>query len=287
MQVMLPYHDKYGTQELKELTSRVSTCLEEHEEAPSAESAKKQFRLLSQLASYGGRRIKLAQGMVAMARVHAERDVRQLQKLEMLFDAARKEGLLPAGFRYKAKGDAWLQAHRRQTQQDREKQQQQQHQQQQDLEGVEREPGARVGPPAMEGAAGAPGASISSGSPTPAAARQQHCVSGDTDMCEADTGVPPWRSMQHGHGDGEEAAEKDGAADEVQRQSRGGGEEEGRSSGGAFTTLREMLDDMGFPEAEEEEEGGGAKKASGGGEDESVVMPEEEDEESDDEEFRI
>lgn len=268
---MLPYHVKYGAAELAILSDQVSESLKNTEMPPPPDAQRQRFDLLRQLVYYGGRRVRIVQGMTAMAQAHAGRDVRQLRKLELLFNAARKERLLPAHFKYKAVGEAWRRAQRGDGETDRCTERQQQPrdercgEEQQELQ------------PHQQPAVGAS---------RPEVAREggQHCSGGDDDMGGGgDTGVPPWRSVDGWGDDGEdhmgEEHQQDTAGGAGEEGAHDGGEDNGGSGGGH--TLQELLDDLGILDDEEEEgegtdQSGGASGAGEGDDDDEKDGDEEE-----------
>jgi hypothetical protein len=271
-QVVVMPHDKCGAQELQRLRDRVVVSLDA--EAPQAAAA--QFDLLRELARYGGRRVRIVKGMAAMARAHAERDVRQLRKLEALIAAARRERLLPAGFDYRAAGEAWMRAraagggggkdNRHQQQEHDEQQGNQQHETQHVQQ--QREQGER------EGQRGP------SASPETVPGGGRHSAAADVELVEGgdDTGIPTWRPL-HGGGSGD--ADEDMVVEPQEKEQRAEGDKEEGSSGeggddDGGCTLQELLDDLEVLEEDGDEgDGDTSGQAQHGGDEEDEEEEEE------------
>ena len=269
--LQVTFRDKHGAQELQRLRDRVFTSL--NAEAPPASAAQEHFNLLRELVRFGGRRVRIMNGMKAMARAHAERDVRQLRKLKALFAAARREGLLPAGFDYRAAGEAWRRAHaaaaggsggdnrhqQSEEEQHGELQRNQQHEPQHGEQHRPQDERAGQGEPSAR----------------PETAGRQHCATADVEMVERgdDTGVPPWRPLDGGDGGD---ADEDMVAEpqeEEQRAEEGGREDDSGEGGGSGCTLRELLDDLEVlvedgDEGDDDSSGGVPQQHSGDEEDE-------------------
>lgn len=98
------YHDTFGAAERHALQEQVSKAGAEGDTQPL-------YRMFWRVFRYAAWRFHIELGRLELAQVHYKRDLRQLKKLELLFNKAKEEGLLPSEFDYRRAGDAWRRHH--------------------------------------------------------------------------------------------------------------------------------------------------------------------------------
>lgn len=192
-----------GAEELQALREHVSAACAQHVRAIP------RLGVLRRVLQYARWRLRVDLGRMELAREHQERDLRQFLKLKRLFDAAKRDGLLPGGFDFRSAGDAWWRRRaeaatapaaaaatgeegggevtNRQAEDDR----RQHTPEEAGAVGEHGQPGEVSGPSARQMAAMEDGEGA-------AAAAEQHCAAGE------DYGVPPWKSLLAELGEEEE-----------------------------------------------------------------------------------